>query len=198
MKRYKTPEEYYANVELWQQEQQALRKVLLQTELEETIKWGAPCYTVDGKNLVGVGGFKNFFTLWFFQGALLEDPKKVLVNAQEGTTKALRQWRFTDIKEIDEKLIKAYVHEAIDNQRAGREIKPTRNKPLEIPAELTAALKKNKKAAAQFEEFSKSKKREFAEHISTAKREETKQSRLEKILPMIEQGIGLHDKYRNC
>lgn len=196
MKRYKTADEFYANAENWNEELNQLRDILTSTELEETVKWGAPCYTLDGKNVIGVGGFKSYFGLWFHQGALLKDERKVLVNAQEGTTKALRQWRFEDARAIDPKLIKSYVSEAIDNQRNGREIKADRNKELLVPEELAAALSKNKKAAAQFEEMTKGKKREYCDHISSAKREETKVSRIEKMMPLIEQGVGLHDKYR--
>ncbi len=82
MKRFKTVDEYIDSNEQWRDELVTLRKILNTTELKETVKWGAPCYTIDGKNLVGLGAFKSFFTLWFFQDALLKDEKKVLINAQ--------------------------------------------------------------------------------------------------------------------
>ena len=160
------------------------------------MKWGAPCYTLDGKLVVGVAGFKAHFALWFHQGALLEDRKGVLVNAQAGKTRALRQWRFTDAGEIKPRIITSYIREAIANQEAGREIKATRNKPLEIPPELSAALGKRKKLQAAFDALGKTRQREFAEHVGSAKREATRASRLAKILPMIEAGVGLNDKYR--
>jgi uncharacterized protein YdeI (YjbR/CyaY-like superfamily) len=173
-----------------------LREILNSTELDETIKWGAPTYTIDGKNVIGMGSFKSYAGLWFFNGVFLKDNSKVLVSADD-KTKALRQWRFTSADEIDEKLVKSYVLEAIENQKQGREIKPAKNKPLEIPAELKTALEKDGEAANAFKKLIKSKKREYADHIASAKREATKESRLEKILPMIREGKGLNEKYRN-
>ncbi|MFZ6052883.1 YdeI/OmpD-associated family protein [Halocola ammonii] len=172
-----------------------LREILTATELDETIKWGAPTYTIDGKNVIGMGSFKSYTGLWFFNGVFLKDKSKVLVSADD-KTKALRQWRFTSADEIDEKLVKNYVLEAIENQKQGREIKPAKNKPLEIPAELKTALEKDGEAADAFKKLTKSKKREYADHIASAKREATKESRLEKILPMIREGKGLNDKYK--
>ena len=183
---------------MWQQELRQLRKILNSTKLEETVKWGGPCYTFNGKHVVGMGAFKSYVGLWFFQGALLEDEAGVLVNAQEGKTKALRQWRFQDSKEIKSRLIKSYVTEAIRLCEQGKEIKPNRGQPVAIPPQLKEALARNKKAGASFESLTKGKQREYADYIADAKREETKSKRVEKILPMIADGIGLNDKYRNC
>ena len=180
----------------YREELEKLRGILLDAGLEETIKWGAPTYTYQGKNVVGIGAFKSYFGLWFFQGALLEDKKKKLVNAQEGVTKAMRQWRFESAKEIDEKLIKEYIKESVHNIDQGREIKAVRKKPLSLPPELQQALKKSKKLENSFNGFSLSKRRDFAEYISSAKRDETKHKRLEKIIPMILEGVGLNDKYK--
>lgn len=198
MKRFQSVDDYIDGADQWQDELRQLRAILQSTVLEETVKWGAPCYTHHGKNLVGIGAFKSYFGLWFYQGALLSDPEKVLINAQEEKTKALRQWRFESKKSIKTRLIKKYVAEAIKLQDAGMEIKPSRNKPLQIPAELNAALSKNDTASQCFAQLTKGRQREYAEYIESAKRDETKQKRLEKILPMIEAGKGLHDKYRNC
>lgn len=198
MKRYQTVDEYVEAAEEWRDELKLLRKILNSTALEETVKWGGPCYTANGKNVVGMGAFKSYLGLWFFQGALLADKKKVLLNAQDGKTKALRQWRFGSKKEIDAKLIKAYVKEAIALQEKGVEIKPDRAKPVTVPKELKAALAKHKKAGASFKGLTKGKQREYADYIADAKRVETKMKRLDKIIPMIAQGMGLNDKYRNC
>ena len=197
MKRYKTVEEYIQGAERWQDELRQLRKILNSTGLEETVKWGAPCYTLSGKNIVGIGAFKSYLGLWFFQGALLADPKNVLINAQEGKTKALRQWRFRSKKDINSRLVKLYVDEAISLQNQGLEIKPTKGQAVRIPPQLRAALSKNKRANASFKVLAKGKQREFAAYIADAKREETKVKRLAKIIPMIIAGIGLSDKYRN-
>ena len=191
--------EYIEKKESWSKELSLIRKALLDLPFEETIKWGAPTYTFEGKNIVGLAGFKNYCGLWFFQGALLKDKDKVLFNAQDGKTKAMLQWRFTSMDEIDIDLIKSYAMEAIDNQKQGKAIKPKRNtSPLIIPELLQKELEKNAELKENFESFSLSHKREYANHISEAKRETTKQSRLEKIIPMILSKVGLYDKYKNC
>ena len=166
--------------------------------MTETIKWGVPVFTFEGKNIVGIAAFKSYVGLWFFQGALLKDKRKKLINAQDGKTRALRQWRFKSAKEIEveSKTIKQYLEEAILNQKQGKEIKPKRKKPLEIPKELNAILKKDKKVKDSFNSLSLSKQRDYCNYISEAKRESTEISRLEKIVPMILKKIGLNDKYK--
>jgi uncharacterized protein YdeI (YjbR/CyaY-like superfamily) len=148
MKRAETVDEYIGSAADWKGALARLRKILNSTELEETVKWGAPCYTIDGKNVVGVGAYKAYCGLWFFQGALLADKRNLLINAQDGKTKALRQWRFQSTSEIDARLIKAYVKEAIDVQRKGLAIKPERGKRVELPPELAGALRADKKTRA--------------------------------------------------
>jgi len=196
MKRHKTVDEYIANADMWEDELVQMRKILNSTELVEEVKWGGPCYTSGGKNVVGMGAFKSYFGLWFFQGALLEDKAKILVNAQAGKTKALRQWRFTSKNQIDTRRIKAYLKEATALAESGKEIKADRSKPVTIPPELKKALQARKNAKANFENMTKGKQREYADYISDAKREETKSKRLEKIIPMILANQGLNDKYR--
>ncbi|MCF2875664.1 MULTISPECIES: YdeI/OmpD-associated family protein [unclassified Tenacibaculum] len=191
--------QYITDKNNWTQELNLLRSVLIELPLEETIKWGSPVYVYKGKNIVGMSAFKNYCGLWFFQGSFLKDDQKVLENAQEGKTKAMRQWRFYKIEEIDVDLLKSYVLEAIKNSEEGKELKPKRNtKPLIIPVELQSELDKDEKLKESFEKFTLSKKREFSDHISEAKREATKLKRLEKIIPMILNGVGLYDKYKNC
>ena len=190
---------YIEKKEKWKTELELLRTTLLSTKMEETIKWGAPTYVYKGKNVVGLAAFKNYCGLWFFQGSLLKDSHKVLMNAQEGKTKAMLQWRFFTLDDIDVKLIKTYVLEAKQNVDEGKEIKPDRTKKeLIIPELLQNTLNTNADFKSQFETFTLSKKREYADYISDAKREATKQKRLEKIIPMILNGVGLYDKYKNC
>ena len=196
MKRYKTVEDYIAGHPEYQAGLTKLRDIMLKTEMTETVKWGAPVYTINGKNVAGLGAFKSYLGIWFFQGVFLQDYARKLINAQEGKTVAMRQWRFESVKDIDEKLILNYLEEAIQNQREGKEIKPMKGKALIIPEILENLLKKDQLLNNRFEEFTISKKREFADYISEAKRAETKQKRLEKIIPMIREGIGLNDKYR--
>ncbi len=175
---------------------QSLRDIILSTGLSETIKWGHLVYVHNGRNVVGLSGFKSYFGLWFFQGALLKDTKKLLVNAQEGKTKAQRQMRFQSSCDVNPKIVLSYVREAIRLADAGQAIKPNRDLPIEIPPQLAEALRKNRKAAQCFEAMSKSCRREYAEYIASAKQAETKQRRLARILPMIEAGGSMNDKYR--
>ncbi len=185
----------YAEKNLWNAELKILRTILISTGLQETTKWGGPVFVYEGKNVVGIGAFKSYFGLWFFQGALLSDKKKKLFNAQEGVTKAMRQWRFQSSDEIDAKLVKAYVTEAIELAKNGKSIKPDRSKPVVVPPELTKALAKNRAAKSSFAKLSLTKQRDYAEYVSEAKQDATKLRRLEKILPKIEAGLGLNDKY---
>jgi uncharacterized protein YdeI (YjbR/CyaY-like superfamily) len=192
----KTVEEYLENHSQQQSTLEVLRDILLKTELEETIKWGAPVYTLAGKHVIGLGAFKSYVGLCFFQGVFLQDQAKVLVNAQEGKTKALRQWRFESSHDLDKGLIKEYIAEAIQNQQEGKELLPDKTKPLVIPPELQEALHTNSSLAGAFEQLNLTKKREFAEYIAEAKRPATKVKRLAKISPMILEGVGLNDKYK--
>ena len=199
MKKIHSVEEYIETNKHFSDALTILRNIINSTGLNETIKWNAPVYDLSGKNVVGLGAFKNHFGIWFFNGVFLKDEHNLLVNAQEGKTKALRQMRFESINDINKKAVLTYVKEAIDNQKAGKEIKPNRSKKeTVIPKELKAVLNKNATLRKSFNALTPSKQREYCEHITTAKREATKLSRLGKITPMILQGVGLYDKYKNC
>lgn len=194
----KSVDEYIERFPKWEEQLTQLRQMLLSTGLEETLKWGAPAYMINGKNVVGMSGFKNHYGLWFFQGALLKENTALLVNAQEEKTKAMRQMRFEESDEPDTETIRKYVLEAIQNQREGKEIKADRSeKTLDMPADLAAALTNDTALRESFEKLTPGKQREYASHISEAKREATRLARLEKILPMIKEGKGLYDKYKN-
>ncbi|GAA4277428.1 YdeI/OmpD-associated family protein [Aquimarina mytili] len=196
MEKNKSVDEFIAKKGNWRKQLEVIRSIMLSTDMQETIKWGVPVYTVDGKNVVGIGAFKSYVGIWFYQGVFLKDHHKKLINAQEGKTKGLRQWRFTLKDEIDQNLVLRYVEEAIQNQKEGKEIKPEKSKALEIPSELSSALTENNTLKQSFEQFTPFKQKEFIEYIATAKREATRLSRVEKIMPMILNGIGLNDKYR--
>lgn len=180
----------------WAPTLEAARRVLLDAGLAETVKWGAPAYTLDGRNVAGLAGFKNHCALWFHQGVFLEDPAKKLVNAGEGATRGLRQWRFARGERPDLRLLRAYVLEAVANQRAGKAIRPVKRKAPAAAAELDAALAADPRLKAAFEGLTPGRRREYAEHIGGAKREATRRARLEKARPMILAGAGLHDRYR--
>ena len=186
--------EGYIEQSEWKEELILLRKLILETSLEETIKWGAPCYTLNGKNVLGLASFKSYVGLWFHNGVFIKDSADRLIQASD-KTKALRQWRFHNLKEINPDEVRLYILEAIQNQELGKEIKST-STPLSIPQELNLILKNNSQLKFAFEELSSGKQKEYAEYISIAKRLETKNSRCEKIIPMILSGIGLNDQYR--
>ena len=178
--------EYINKQDFWKEELVLLRSILNELPLVEDIKWGIPAYIFNGKNILGMSAFKNYVGLWFHQGVFLKDKANLLINAQENKTKALRQMRFTSIAEIDQKLVKNYVLEAVENCKVGKEIKPTRNtKPVVLPSELKLVLNSNKALKDAFYKLTLSKQREYAEYITTAKREKTKNSRIEKIIPLI-------------
>lgn len=180
---------------LWPKELEVLKSIIARTELVETTKWGGPVYTINGKNVLAIAGFKNFFTLWFHKGVFLKDEGKILVNANEGTTKYLRQWRFTSIEDIDEALVLKYILEAITVEKAGMVVTPA-EKELVIPEYLQTQLNADTALKTAFEAFSNYRQKEFAEYISQAKQDKTKLARFEKIKPMIFEGKGLNDKYR--
>lgn len=179
----------------WPEEIEMLKSIINKTELVETTKWGGIVYTINGKNVLGIGGFKDFFTIWFFKGVFLKDEASLLVNANEGVTKSLRQWRFKSKEDINEKLVLQYINEAIAVEKAGMTIKPEK-KTFTIPERLQAELDASPALADAFAKFTPYKQKEFVELIETAKQEKTVLTRIEKIKPMILDGIGLHDKYR--
>lgn len=179
----------------WENELEQLHAIICKTPLVETTKWGGPVYTYKNKNVVGIGGFKSYFGIWFFNGVFLKDEKKILINANEENTKSLRQMRFNSVKEIDEKLILAYIKEAIEIEEKGLVI-PKEKKETIIPELLQNELDRNSELNDKFNTFSPYKQREFIEYIITAKQEKTQISRLQKVILMILEGRGLNDKYR--
>ena len=174
-----------------------LRKILNNSVLEEDYKWNFPTYTLDGKNIVALGHFKNHFGIWFFQGVFLKDTRGLLRNAQEGKTKAMRAMNYTAIDQIDEDIFLEYVDEAIANAVAGKEVKPDRSpKTVTIPDEMLHAFAKAGSLKAAFEALTPGRQREYCEHVGGAKQEATRLRRLEKCTPMILEGVGLNDKYK--
>lgn len=182
----------------WKDKLQQLRALFQKTELKEEVKWGKPTYTLDGKLVAAIADFKNHMALWFHQGIFLKDKHHKLVNAQEGVTKALRQWRFEEEDEIDSILILHYIEEAIANAKAGKEMKPVKKKEVSTPEILKNAMAKDSILKESYNKLTPGRQREYAEYIGEAKREATQQIRLKKCSEMIKQGVGVHDKYKNC
>ena len=193
----KDVDEYIEIHEYWQTELIQIREMIQETELEETIKWGAPTYTIRNKNVAGLAAFKNHIALWFFNGDLLQQNTGLLVNAQQGKTKALRQIRFKRGDEINKEILLPYILEAIENQKLGKTIKASRKQELIIPPELSSALKNDPELDEYYCQLTSGKQREYADYISEAKRDATRISRLEKIIPMIKKGVGLQNDYKN-
>lgn len=180
----------------WQEAAERMQMIVERTDLRKEFKWGTDVYTFQGKNVIGWGSFKDFFSLWFYNGVFLEDKDKVLITASEGKTKALRQWRFTDVAQMDEKKILAYILESIQTVKDGKEIKPEKSAPLQPEGLLKELLASDTAFQNAFDRLTPGKQKEYIEYIGEAKQEKTKLTRLEKIKPMILEGKGLHDKYR--
>lgn len=191
-------ESYIASKKEWAEALNLLQEIFSVVELKETVKWGIPTYTLNNKNVASFSAFKSYVGIWFFQGVFLKDPAGKLINAQEGVTRGQRQWRFQSPEEIrdNRELILQYLEEAIQNQKDGKVIKAQRNKVLDVPPELQYVLNKDPLLKDGFDALSASKQREYCEYLAEAKREETRRRRLEKICPMILQGVGLNDKYK--
>ncbi|MEE1962930.1 YdeI/OmpD-associated family protein [Allomuricauda taeanensis] len=187
---------YYNSNHLFKEGITQLRELALQSGAEEDFKWSFPVYTLNGKNVFGICKFKSYFGIWFFNGSFLKDPKKVLENAQEGKTKGMRHWKFNSLDELDEKGVFAYMLESLENQEKGLEIKAEKTSKVFIPEQLQAALDQNKALQSSFDAFTPYKQKEFCEYIIEAKQQATKLRRLDKILPMIEKGVGFNDGYR--
>lgn len=179
----------------WNEELDLLHSIVRKANLVETTKWGGPVYTHNGKNILGIGGFKSYFGIWFFNGVFLKDEKNLLINAQEGTTKALRQMRFQSKDEVDEKTILAYIKEAIQIEEKGLAIKPQKKEVIQSEL-FEKFLNENHELKIHFEALTPYKQREYLEYIESAKQEKTKLNRLEKIKPLLIEGKGLNDKYR--
>ena len=197
MAKKKTVEDYLASVPHWQPEVTRLVELLRTCDLDEHVKWGMPCYTANGRNVVAVAAFKPYFGLWFYDGATLDDKDGVLVNAQEGKTKALRQWRMTKAVDIKAASIRRYIKAAIAVAHQEKAPPAAKSVSVRLPGELEALFAKDKALAKKFSALTSGRQRDFADYVATAKRDETRRKRLEKIRPMIKAGEGLHDRYRS-
>lgn len=179
----------------WQAEMELLRGIIRTRKgLGEDLKWGKPCYTVDGANVVLIVGFKEYCSLIFPKGALLKDPEGILVKAGENT-QAARQMRFTAAVEVKrlERAVKAYVDQAIAVQKAGLEVPYKKITEYAIPAELQEQYDKRPALKAAFEALTPGRQRGYLMHFSRAKQSQTRASRVEKCIPQILKGKGLHD-----
>jgi uncharacterized protein YdeI (YjbR/CyaY-like superfamily) len=184
---------FLRKVKRWQQESEKLRTILLDCPLTEELKWGEPCYTFQGKNIVLIGGFKDYCTLLFFKGALLNDTQGILV--APGKTQAGRQIRFTSLREIVamERILKTYIHEAIEVEKAGLKVELKKHSEYTLPEELRKKLDEMPALKAAFEALTPGRQRAYMFHISTPKQSKTRESRVEKCMQQILDGKGLND-----
>jgi uncharacterized protein YdeI (YjbR/CyaY-like superfamily) len=178
----------------WREEFVALRRIILDLELEEDFKWGQPCYSHDGKNVILMHGFKEYCAVLFFKGALLKDPKHVLIQ-QTPNVQSARQIRFTSVKDIAklEKTIKAYIQEALEVEKAGRTVERKKTSDFAIPEELAVRLKKDRALKKAFEALTPGRQRGYLYYFSQAKLPATRASRVEKSIPRIFDGLGIDD-----
>ena len=165
--------------------------------MEEDFKWGKPCYTFEDNNIVLIHGFKNYCALLFHKGALLKDDEEVLVQ-QTKNVQSARQLRFKNLQEIkdQEKIIKEYIHEAIEVEKAGLEVEMKKTSDYEVPAELEKAFKDNPDFKKAFKNLTPGRQRGYLLHFSDAKQSKTRESRIEKSMPKIFDGKGLNDNYQ--
>jgi uncharacterized protein YdeI (YjbR/CyaY-like superfamily) len=179
--------------ERWRAEIAELQKILAKLELREEHKWGKPCYTLDGNNVVIIQGFKDYCALGFFQGALLKDAKQLLV--QLGRVQAARVMKFTDVKQITAKAatITAYTREAIALAKAGLKVE-TRPPELAVPEELAAKFREDARFKRAFEALTPGRRRGYLFHFADAKQAATRTARIEKAMPAIFEGRGLLER----
>jgi uncharacterized protein YdeI (YjbR/CyaY-like superfamily) len=180
--------------EQWEPEIAAMQRLLAGFAMKEECKWGKPTYTVDGKNIVILQGFKEYFALGFFHGALLKDPKKLLV--QLGQTQAARVMKFTSVKDITAKAatIKAYVREALAVEKAGLRVAPRKTSDFPVPDELTEEFRRNPRLRRAFEALTPGRQRSYLYHFGSAKQPATRAARIKKAMPAIFEGRGFLER----
>lgn len=186
---------FFSKAEKWQEEFKKLRKFVLACEgLSEELRWGKPCYTFQKANIVLIHGFKEYCALLFFKGALLKDPKGILIQQTENV-QAARQIRFTSAREIVERepILKAYIHEAIDVEKAGLKVNYKRTSEFKTPEEFQSKLDKIPALKTAFNALTPGRQRGYLFYFNAAKQSKTREARVEKCLPQILKGKGLDD-----
>jgi uncharacterized protein YdeI (YjbR/CyaY-like superfamily) len=178
----------------WREELEALRAILLDTELTEEVKWYQACYTLEGKNVIIIHGFKEYCALLFFKGALMKDPKRILIQQTENV-QAARQIRFTTLQQIVDmkSVLKAYVGNAIDVEKAGLKVKLKKTADYKVPEELHSKLDEDPRFKTAFEKLTPGRQRGYIFYFSQAKQSKTRAERIEKSTSKILKGKGLQD-----
>lgn len=187
-------DDFLSEAKTWKEEFVKLREIVLGCELTEEFKWMHPCYTLNGKNIVLIHGFKDYCALLFHKGALLKDAEKILIQQTENVQSA-RQIRFTTLQEIAEmeSTIKAYIQEAIEVEKTGLEVKVEKNKEIIIPEELQTKFDELPALKTAFEALTPGRQRAYILHFTQPKQAKTRESRIMKSIERILIGKGLND-----
>jgi uncharacterized protein YdeI (YjbR/CyaY-like superfamily) len=186
---------FLARAKDWQEEFVALREIISGSDdLTEDFKWGQPCYTLDGRNVVLMHGFKEYCALLFFKGALMKDPKNLLIQQTENV-QAARQIRFKDLADItkNEKALKSYIKDAIALEKSGAKVELKKTTEFSFPEELERKMDDVPALRTAFEELTPGRQRAYLLHFSSAKQAKTRESRIEKSVQRILDGKGLDD-----
>ncbi|HEX2925868.1 MAG TPA: YdeI family protein [Ruminiclostridium sp.] len=187
-------DEFMSKAKKWQEEFEKLREIILDCQLTEELKWGKPCYTFEEKNIVLIHGFKEYCALLFIKGALLKDPNGILT-AQTENVQAGRQIRFTGIQDIIrlETILKAYIYEAVEVEKAGLEVNFKKSTEFTIPEEFQNRMNENPVLKNAFEALTPGRQRAYILYFSAPKQSKTRESRVEKCIQQILSGKGLDD-----
>jgi uncharacterized protein YdeI (YjbR/CyaY-like superfamily) len=185
---------YFAKAEKWREEIKKLRKIVLDCQLTEELKWGVPCYTFENNNIVLIHVFKEYCAVLFFKGALLKDAHGVLIQ-QTKNVQAARQIRFTNGGQVAEMeaILKTYIYEAIEVEKAGLEVDYKKSTEFTIPQEFQSKLKENHAVKTAFDALTPGRQRAYILYFSAPKQAKTRQSRVEKYTKHILKGKGLND-----
>jgi uncharacterized protein YdeI (YjbR/CyaY-like superfamily) len=185
---------YFTKAKKWKQEVDQLRMIILSCSLTEELKWGCPCYTYEDSNIVLIHDFKEYCAVLFFKGALLKDPKKVLIQ-QTKNVQSARQMRFTNVAEVikQENILKAYIKEAIKAEKAGLKVELKKPEEFEVAEEFKKKLEASASLKKAFYALTPGRQRAYLLHFSAPKQSATRTSRVEKCTPQIIAGKGLND-----
>ncbi len=187
-------DDFISSARKWQNEFMKLRQIILDCKLKEELKWGNPCYTFQDSNVVLIHGFKEYCAILFFKGALIKDTYGVLIRQTENV-QAARQIRFTGIREINEleSIIKSYINEAVELEKAGVKVKLKQTSEYPMPEEFRKRIQNNNSLKSAFESLTPGRQRAYLFYFSQPKQSGTRESRIDKYLQQILDGKGLND-----
>lgn len=185
---------YFEKAQKWEKELEKMRAIPLDCGLEEELKWGSPCYTFQGRNIVLIHTFKEYCAFLFFKGALLSDTHGILIQQTENV-QAARQVRFTNAAQITKlaKILKAYIYEAIEVEKTGLKVKLKKTREFPMPEEFQKRLNKTPALRKAFESLTAGRQRGYLLYFSSAKQSSTREARIEKYSKQIMKGKGLND-----